>query len=107
MVVDPDIEIVRKARNSSTANIEGDCMKFEEVGTNWEEFANDFVLNQSKNKRIKYWVETTHEAKIETERKMRTVIDKKILNMRIERLSQSLGLEFIKRIRYYIKLYYA
>lgn len=107
-VVNPDTSIVYNARNADTALIEGDCMDFdaEEAGTNWGTLSNDFVLNNS-NKRITYWIKTTHEAKIETERKMRSVLDKKILNMRVERLTQSLGLEFIKRIRYYIKSFHA
>ena len=45
----------------------------------------DFVVERN-NKRIKYFVETVHEAKIEAERKLRAELDQKILLMRSERL---------------------
>lgn len=48
-----------------------------------------------------------HNAKMETERKMRNDLDRKILAMRIERLTQSFGKEFAERLRYYIKMYNA
>ena len=38
---------------------------------------------------------------------MRQDIDKRVLGMRFERLSSILGGEFIKRLRYYVKAYYA
>ena len=60
-----------------------------------------------KKQRIRYWIKKTHEAKVETERKLRLDIDKRVLNMRIERLGQVQGVEFAKRLRYYVKAYYA
>ena len=78
----------------------------DEVGMNWGELANDYVLDMT-NKRIKYFLKNTHTAKVETERKMRQELDKRILSMRTEKLNQNFGLEFVKRIRYYIKAYYA
>lgn len=67
--------------------------------------ANDFVLDM-KNKMIKKWVKETHAAKVQTERKMRQELDKKILSMRTERFTSVLGLEFTKRIRYFIRALY-
>ena len=63
-------------------------------------------LKDLKKKKIKKFIEVMHEAKIETERKMRYELDYKILRMRTERLNQALGSDFIKRIRYFIKKYY-
>ena len=61
-----------KARNADTTLVDGNGMNFrdDEDGMTWQELANDFVLDM-RNKRIKYWVKQTHEAKVETERKMR------------------------------------
>ena len=63
-------------------------------------------LKDLKKKKIKKFIEVMHEAKIETERKMRYELDYKILRMRTERLNQALGSDFIKRIRFFIRKYY-
>ena len=44
-------------------------------------------LKDLKKKKIKKFIEVMHEAKIETERKMRYELDYKILRMRTERLN--------------------
>lgn len=64
-----------------------DCMRFhnEDEKQNWGMLTQDFVVERN-NKRIKYFVETVHEAKIEAERKLRAELDQKILLMRSERL---------------------
>lgn len=51
--IEPDIEIVDRARNADTALVDGDCMTFrsEEDPMNWDDIAKDFVL-EMKNKRI-------------------------------------------------------
>mgnify|MGYP000872109036 FL=1 len=57
MAIAPDTEIVEKAWNENTALVDGDRMAFrdDEVGMNWGELANDYVLDM-RNKRIKYWI---------------------------------------------------
>ena len=50
-----------RVRNADTTLVDGNGMNFreEEDGMNWQELANDFVLDM-RNKRIKYWVKHTH-----------------------------------------------
>ena len=55
---------------------------------------------------MKTFIENTQKAKIMAERKMRFDLDSKILSLRNERLKNSLGKDFIQRLRYYIKGYY-
>jgi len=83
-----------------------DSMYFDSEGkVNWEVLADTFFLNIANKKRVQSFVKTVHAAKIETERKMRVELDRKVVNMRIEKLASSIGKDFAERIRYYVKKY--
>ena len=84
-----------------------DAMDFEyENLQDWEFFQNRIVFNREQNQKIKEFIENTQRAKVMAERKMRFDLDQKILQLRNERLKQSLGKDFIQRLRHYIKGYY-
>ena len=84
-----------------------DKMDFEyENMQDWEFMLNRIVFNKSSNQKMKAFIENTQKAKVMAERKMRFDLDSKILSLRNERLKQSLGKDFIQRLRYYIKGYY-
>jgi hypothetical protein len=50
------------------------------------QLADNFILKIGSKKRIQHFVNAMHSAKMETERRMRVDLDRKILGMRIERL---------------------
>ena len=104
-LVMPDKEFVNQVRKQE--NFLMDKMDFEyENMQDWEFLQNRIVFNRSSNQKMKAFIENTQKAKVMAERKMRFDLDSKILSLRNERLKQSLGKDFIQRLRYYIKGYY-
>ena len=71
--------------------------------TTWQAIANDFVLDQGKKKRIKWFVKAMHGAKIQTERKMRLELDQKVSGMRSEKLQQNLGKDVTEKMKHYCR----
>ena len=68
-VIEPDLTIVERAWTYDTSLV--DCIHYQDFeGHNWNVVADDFILKKSKN-RIAEFIKIMHEAKIETERKMR------------------------------------
>ena len=80
-------------------------MHFEDDQKNtWGTLGDDFVYVQGK-KRVNKFIKTVHNAKIETERKMRQELDYKLLSTKIRRLNGSLGDNAVRRLQYYITAY--
>ena len=61
-------------------------MYFEENKKTWESIAESFVLDNG-NSNLKNFVKRVQQAKIAAERKMRSDLNNRILNMRSEKLS--------------------
>ena len=79
-------------------------MYFEENKKTWESIAESFVLDNG-NSNLKNFVKRVQQAKIAAERKMRSDLNNRILNMRSEKLSQIIGKNFSTKIKQIIRTY--
>ena len=100
-IILPDTDIVDKARGNTQFHM--DSMNFEEdtIKNDWNTMGDDFVYVRGK-KRVNKFIKTVHDAKINTERKMRKELDEKLLTTRNRRLIGSLGDNCMRRLQYYI-----
>lgn len=58
---------------------------------------------EQNDKRVEQFVRNMHDAKLETERRMRRKLEFKILQMQPKKLISALGRDFAKKVQNYIK----
>lgn len=102
-VVYPDLTLIEKARVDDLALI--DYVNLSEDPANWEDVSNDFIFERGKKKRVQIYVKRMHEAKINTERKMRKDLDVKISFIPHTRLLSAFGKEICEKVRFFSRLY--
>ena len=75
-IVEPDTRFVEEARQKDIALV--DYVKVDEEPTDWGVISNNFIVQVGSSKRVKLFIKTLHDAKVQTERKMRNDLDIKI-----------------------------
>ena len=79
-------------------------MYFDDRSKRWDCIAKSFVLD-SGNQNLKNFVKRVLRAKIHAERKMRSELNHRILNIRTEKFGQIIGKNFSNKIKQIIRLY--
>ena len=96
-VVDPDMNFVESARDEDLALV--DHLHFDSPKADWSVISDNFCLLSGDKKRVRFFIQTMHDAKIQTERKMRQEVEQRLQSIANEPLLVAFGKPFMDKIR--------